>query len=66
MPQPGGRGGSTRLPRKVISTLSSGDILWFFTGSLEILLSDLDVLSAVLSKGQTFLKKGGKLWLMAQ
>jgi hypothetical protein len=41
------------------------DILWVFTGSLQILLSDLDVLSAVLSKGQKFFKKGGELWLMA-
>ena len=50
----------------MLSTLSSVDILWVFTGSLQILLSDLDVLSAVLSKGQKFLKKGGELWLMAQ
>ena len=51
---------------KMLSTLSLGNILWFFSGSLQILLSDLDVLSAVLSKGQKFLKKGGELWLMAQ
>jgi hypothetical protein len=33
---------------------------------LQILLSDLDVLLAVLSKGQKFLKKGWELRLMAQ
>ena len=62
MPQP--RAGV--LLHKMLSTLSSGNILWFFSGSLQILLSDLDVLSAVISKGQKFLKKGGELWLMAQ
>ena len=61
-----GGGGSAELPGKMLSTLSSGNILWFFSGSLQILLSDLDVLSAVISKGQKFLKKGGELWLMAQ
>ena len=50
----------------MLSTLSSGIILWFFSGGLQILLSDLEVLSAVLSKGQKFLKKGGELWLKAQ
>ena len=54
------------MPRKVLSTLSSGIILWVFLESLQILLSDLDVLSAVISKGQKFLKKGGELWLMTQ
>jgi hypothetical protein len=54
------------MPSNKLSTLSSGNILWFFSGSLQMLLSDLDVLSAVISKGQKFLKKGGKLWLMRQ
>ena len=30
MPQPRDGGGSAQLPRKVLSTLSSGDILGFF------------------------------------
>ena len=51
---------------KMLSTLSLGNILWFFSGSLQILLTDIDVLSAVISKGQKFLKKGGELWIMAQ
>ena len=58
-------GGGVGL-HKMLSTLSLGNILWFFSGSLQILLSDLDVLSAVLSKGQKFLKKGGEIWLMVQ
>ena len=70
MPQPGGRGWFYITAREgaiyILSTLSSGIILWFFSESLQILLSDLDVLSAVISKGQKFLKKGGELWLMAQ
>ena len=61
-----GGGGSAELPGKMLSTLSSGNILWFFSGSLQVLLSDLDVLSAVISKGQKFLKKGGELLIMAQ
>ena len=50
----------------MLSILSSGDIQRLFTGSLQILLSDLDVLSAVVPKGRKFLKKGGELWLMTQ
>ena len=50
----------------MLSTLSSGIILWFFSESLQILLSDLDVLSAVISEGQKFLKKGKELWLTVQ
>jgi hypothetical protein len=33
---------------------------------LQILLTDLDVLSAVISEGQKFLKKEGELWLTVQ
>ena len=50
----------------MLSTLSSGDILWFFSESLQRLLSDLDVLSAVISKGRKSLQKRGELWLMTQ
>lgn len=67
MPQPAGRGGSAQLPGKVLSTLSSGDILCFFTESLQILLSALDVVSAVISKGRkSLLQEGAELWLMTQ
>ena len=67
-PQPRGRGGgSAQLPGKVLSTLSSGDILCFFTESLQILLSALDVVSAVISKGRkSLLQEGAELWLMTQ
>jgi hypothetical protein len=35
-------------------------------GSLQLLLSDLDVLSVVISKGRKSLHKGVELWLMTQ
>jgi hypothetical protein len=53
-------------PGNMLSTLSSGNILWFFLETLQIVLSDLDVLSAVISEGQKFLKKGVELWLTVQ
>jgi hypothetical protein len=46
--------------------LAQGTFWGFFTGSLQILLSDLDVLSAVISKGRKSLQEGAELWLMTQ
>ena len=52
--------------RRCYLLLAQGTFCIFFSGSLQTLLSELDVLSAVISKGQKFLKKGGELWLTVQ
>ena len=66
MPQPGVGVVLHNCLGRCYLLLAQGTFWGFFTGSLQILLSDLDVLSAVISKGQKFLKKGGEFWLMAQ